>query len=45
MMTSEMPTVPAETKWATAFVLVVLVLGMNIGAILWRTQLRRAKRW
>lgn len=45
MMTSEMPTVPTETKWATAFVLVVLVLGMNIGAILWRTQLRRAKRW
>ncbi|NPV45519.1 MAG: phosphate ABC transporter permease PstA [Armatimonadetes bacterium] len=45
VMTSEMPSVPAETKWATAFVLVVLVLGLNIGAILWRTHLRRAKRW
>lgn len=45
VMVSEMPSVPAETKWATAFVLVMLVLGMNLGAILWRTQLRRAKRW
>jgi len=45
MMTTEMPSVATETKWATAFVLVVLVLGLNLGAILWRTQLRRAKRW
>jgi phosphate transport system permease protein len=45
MMTSEMPGVATETKWATAFVLVVLVLALNLGAILWRTQLRRAKRW
>lgn len=45
MMTSEARGVTEETKWATATVLVVLVLSMNLGAIVYRTRLRRARRW
>lgn len=45
MMTTEMPQVEPATKWATALVLVVLVLSLNLGAIVYRTRLRRARRW
>jgi len=44
VMATEMPDVPDATKWATAFVLVALVLGLNIIASIVRTKLRR-RRW
>lgn len=45
VMSTEMPGIPTSTKWATALVLVVVVLGINAGAIAVRTRLRRAHRW
>ena len=44
VMASEAPHVPIENKWATAFVLVTLVLGLNLVAIVVRARLRR-RRW
>lgn len=44
VMSTEMPDVPDATKWATAFVLVALVLGLNIVATVIRARLRR-RRW
>jgi len=44
VMASEAPGVPIEKKWATAFVLVALVLGLNLVAIVIRARLRR-RRW
>ncbi|MEN6304593.1 MAG: phosphate ABC transporter permease PstA [Armatimonadia bacterium] len=45
VMSTEMPDVPIENKWATALVLVVVVLGLNLGAIVYRARLRRRHRW
>lgn len=45
VMSTEMPDVPIANKWATALVLVVVVLGLNLGAIIYRAQLRRRHRW
>jgi phosphate transport system permease protein len=45
VMSTEMPDVTRATKWATALVLVVLVLGVNAGAIAYRAHLRRKQRW
>lgn len=45
VMATEMPAITEATKWATALVLVILVLGMNLGAIVVRSRLRRARRW
>jgi phosphate transport system permease protein len=45
VMSTEMPDVATATKWATALVLVVLVLGINAGAIVYRAHLRRKQRW
>lgn len=45
VMSTEMPDVARATKWATALVLVVLVLGVNAGAIAYRAHLRRKQRW
>jgi phosphate transport system permease protein len=45
VMATEAPNVPAEVKWATALVLVVVVLGLNLVAIVLRARLRRARRW
>jgi phosphate transport system permease protein len=45
VMSTEMPQVSEQTKWATALVLVVLVLGLNLGAIVFRARLRQARRW
>lgn len=45
MMTSEMPGVPDESKWATALILMALVLSLSLGAILYRSRLRRTRRW
>ncbi len=44
VMASEAPGVPIENKWATAFVLVALVLSLNLVAIIVRARLRR-RRW
>lgn len=44
VMATEAPNVSIETKWATATVLVLLVLGMNLAAIVFRARLRR-RRW
>ncbi len=44
VMATEAPDVTTEQKWATAFVLVVLVLAVNLGAIIFRTRLRAAHR-
>lgn len=44
VMASEAPGVPIETKWATAFMLVALVLSLNLVAIIVRARLRR-RRW
>ncbi len=44
VMATEMPDVPDATKWATAFVLVALVLSLNIVATIVRAKLRR-RRW
>ncbi len=45
VMATEAPGVSAEEKWATAFVLVALVVGLNVAAIVIRARLRRAHRW
>jgi len=45
VMATEAPDVQAATKWATAVVLVVLVLGMNLTATVVRARLRRRARW
>ncbi len=44
VMATEAPGVSVETKWATATVLVLLVLGMNLAAIVVRARLRK-RRW
>ncbi len=44
VMSTEMPDVADANKWATAFVLVALVLGLNVIASIVRTKLRR-RRW
>jgi len=44
VMATEMPDVEIATKWATAFVLVALVLGLNIIGTVMRAKLRR-RRW
>lgn len=45
VMSTEMPEVTTASKWAAALVLVVLVLGINAGAIVYRARLRRKQRW
>ena len=45
VMATEAPNVTIEQKWATAFVLVVLVLGLNLAAIVTRARLRSRHRW
>lgn len=45
VMSTEMPDVAEATKWATALVLVAVVLGVNTGAIVLRARLRRVRRW
>lgn len=44
VMATEIPNLPAEQKWAAALVLVVVTLGLNLGAVLLRARLRRATR-
>lgn len=45
VISTEAPGIPEATKWATATVLVGLVLGMNLVAVVFRARLRRARRW
>ena len=45
VMATEVPNVPEQSKWATAVVLVAVVLGLNLVAIIVRSRLRRARRW
>jgi phosphate transport system permease protein len=45
VMTTEIPGLPEETKWATAVVLVTVVLALNVVAVIIRTRLRGAHRW
>lgn len=45
VMSTEMPGITVSAKWATALMLVVVVLGLNAGAIVLRTRLRRVRRW
>jgi phosphate transport system permease protein len=45
VMSTEMPQVAASAKWATALVLVTLVLGTNLGAIVYRARLRQLRKW
>ncbi len=42
---TEVPDVPEETKWATALVLVALVVGLNLVAIAIRARLRAVRQW
>ena len=44
VMATEVPNVSPGTKWATALVLVVVVLGINLFAIVLRARLRGARR-
>jgi phosphate transport system permease protein len=45
VMATEIPNVPPEQKWGAALVLVVVTLGLNLGAVLLRARLRRSSRW
>ncbi len=45
IMATQVPGAPPRIQWGTAFVLLALVLGMNLGAILLRARLRRARKW
>ncbi len=42
---TQVPNAPPSMKWGTALVLLLLVLGLNLGAIVLRARLRGAKRW
>jgi phosphate transport system permease protein len=42
---TEFPHVEEAEKWATAAVLVALVVAMNLAAAVFRARLRRARRW
>jgi len=45
VMSTEVPGIPEASKWATALVLVGVVLGVNAAAIMVRARLRGARRW
>ncbi len=45
VMATEDPHATEEQKWATAFILVALVVGLNLAAIVIRARLRRRHRW
>jgi phosphate transport system permease protein len=45
VMSTGMPQVKTEAKWAAALVLVILVLGLNAGAMAYRARLRRVRKW
>ncbi len=45
VVATEAPGVAEADKWATAAVLVALVLALNLAAVLLRARLRRVRRW
>jgi len=45
VMATEAPDVAEGTKWATALVLLAVVLFLNLGAIVVRARLRRGQKW
>jgi phosphate transport system permease protein len=45
VMATEVPGIPEATKWATAVVLVGVILVLNLAAVALRARLRRARRW
>ncbi|NLO74578.1 MAG: phosphate ABC transporter permease PstA [candidate division WS1 bacterium] len=45
VMATEIPNLPPEQKWAGALVLLVVTLGLNLGAIVIRARLRKKTRW
>ncbi len=45
VMATEAPNVAPTAKWATAFVLLAIVLGMNLVAVILRARLRGSRRW
>ncbi len=45
VMATEIPGIAEERKWATALVLIALVLGLNLFAVIIRARLRRRQRW
>lgn len=44
IIATQVPDVPPQAKWGTALVLLLLVLGLNLGAILLRYRLRVRRR-
>ncbi|MBS3938285.1 MAG: phosphate ABC transporter permease PstA [Peptococcaceae bacterium] len=42
---TQIPAMPPERMWATAGILLFLVLAMQVGATIWREQERRKKQW
>lgn len=44
-ISTQVPKASETIKWATALVLLLLVLGMNLVAIVLRSYLRRARKW
>ncbi|MBT9135880.1 MAG: Phosphate transport system permease protein PstA 2 [Firmicutes bacterium] len=42
---TQIPAMPPERMWATAGILLFLVLTMQVGATIWREQERRKKQW
>ena len=42
---TQVPGAPREIQWGTALVLLVLVLGMNLVAMVFRSHLRRGRKW
>ena len=45
VIVTEVPDTPAQIQWATALVLLVVVLIMNLAAFVLRARLRRSRRW
>lgn len=45
VIATQVPNAPAAMQWGTALVLLILVLGLNSGAILLRARLRVRRRW
>lgn len=45
VMSTEAPHISEEKKWATALVLLAVVLGLNAVAVVVRVRLRRAQKW
>jgi phosphate transport system permease protein len=45
IITTQIPNIPASTRYGTALVLILLVLGMNLMAIVIRSRFRKKYKW